>query len=200
MPKNLLFSSATLLILFIALVGSSTDYKDGAQPVTTDSDARAAYTQMMSVLAHKRCINCHPAGDRPLQGEDAHPHNFNVQRGPDGHGVAALKCQSCHQSENNNLAGVPGAPEWHLAPRSMKWEGLSKAEIARSMLDPARNGGRSLEETVHHLTEHPLVLWAWNPGVDANGQAREKPPVAMDDYIAAVKTWAKAGAPIFEID
>ena len=80
----------------------------------------------------------------------------------------------------------------------MKWEGLSRVEIAKSILDPERNGGRTLDETVHHLTEHPLVLWAWNPGVDANGEPREKPPVPKEEYIEAVKAWAEAGAPIPE--
>jgi len=131
-----------------------------------------------------------------LQGEDSHLHYFGVQRGEDNHGVAALKCNSCHQSENNNLSGVPGAPEWALAPIEMVWEGLSRVEIAKSMLNPDINGGRSLEETVKHLTEHKLVLWAFEPGVDANGTPREKPPVTKDDYIKAVKAWAAAGAVI----
>lgn len=155
-----------------------------------------AFDKMMSVLTHKRCVNCHPSGDRPRQGEDSHIHNFGVERGPDNHGVAALRCASCHQAENNNFAGVPGAPEWSLAPLSMAWEGLSRVEIAQSMLNPKNNGGRTLEETVHHLTEHELVLWAWDPGVDAEGIPREKPPVSKEDYIEAVKAWAAAGAPI----
>jgi len=160
--------------------------------------AEEAFDMMMKVLTHKRCVNCHPSGDQPRQGEDSHLHNFGVQRGPDNHGVAALQCQSCHQAENNDLSGVPGAPEWSLAPRKMAWEGLSRVEIAKSMLNPANNGGRSLEETVHHLTEHELVLWAWEPGIDASGTPREKPPVAKEEYIKAVKIWAEAGAPIPE--
>ncbi len=156
------------------------------------------FTTMMQVLTHKRCVNCHPNGDRPRQGEDSHYHNFNVQRGPDDHGVAGLQCSTCHQAENNDYAGVPGAPEWSLAPLEMYWEGLSRVEIARSMMDPARNGGRNLEETVKHLTEHKLVLWAWEPGVDAAGRPREVPPVPLEEYIQAVKAWAAAGAVIPE--
>ena len=156
------------------------------------------FDKMMAVLTHKRCVNCHPSGDQPRQGEDSHLHNFGVRRGSDNHGVAALRCNSCHQSENNAISGVPGAPEWSLAPLKMQWEGLSRVEIARSMLDPAVNGGRSLDELVHHLTEHELVLWAWEPGVDAAGKPREKPPVPKDEYIQAVKEWAAAGAPIPE--
>ncbi len=166
------------------------------QPSTETS--AAAFDQMMEVVAHKRCVNCHPSGDQPNQGEDSHVHRFGVQRGDDGHGVAALSCHTCHQDENNNFSGVPGAPHWHLAPRSMGWEGLSKTEIARAMLDRTKNGGRSLEDIRNHLTKDALVLWVFDPGVNNEGVPREKPPVSKEDYIAAVNAWVDAGAPIPE--
>jgi len=78
----------------------------------------------------------------------------------------------------------------------MAWQGLTRVEIAKSMLNPEKNGGRTLEETVYHLTKHELVLWAWEPGIDASGNPREKPPVPKEEYIKAVKAWAKAGAKI----
>jgi len=53
-----------------------------------------AFDKMMQVLTHKRCVNCHPNGDRPHQGEDSHVHNFGVMRGDKNHGVAALQCES----------------------------------------------------------------------------------------------------------
>ena len=157
-----------------------------------------AFDQMMQVIAHKRCVNCHPSGDRPHQGEDSHEHRFGVQRGEDGHGIAALTCNTCHQEENNELSGVPGAPHWHLAPRSMGWEGMSRVEIARAMVDPARNGGRSIEEIEQHLTQDPLVLWVFEPGVNHEGIPREKPPITKEEYIAAVRTWVETGAVIPE--
>ena len=168
------------------------------QATSNPTDTGEAFDKMMSVLTHKRCVNCHPADDYPRQGEDSHIHRFNVVRGPDNHGAAAVPCSSCHQDENNNLSGVPGAPEWSLAPLSMAWQGLSRVEIARSMMDPQRNGGRSAEEIEHHLTEHALVLWAWDPGVDADGNPRELPPVSKEEYIKAVKTWIANGAVIPE--
>lgn len=191
----------TMLMISVIVIGfgyaKTPPPEEGAPPpIANTQEADDAFDTMMKVLMHKRCVNCHPAGDQPHQGEDSHVHNFGVQRGADNHGVAALKCQSCHQAENNNLSGVPGAPEWSVAPKSMYWEGLSRVEIAQSMLDPNNNGGRNLDELVHHLTEHELVLWAWEPGVDASGTPREKPPVPVDEYIAAVKAWAEAGAPI----
>ena len=35
--------------------------------------ALALFTEAGKVIQHPRCVNCHPAGDRPMQGEDSHP-------------------------------------------------------------------------------------------------------------------------------
>jgi len=66
------------------------------------------------------------------------------------------------------------------------------------MLNPTINGGMSMSDLEHHLTEHELVLWAFEPGVNAEGIPREVPPVSKEDYIAAVKAWIEAGAPVPE--
>ena len=155
-----------------------------------------AFETMMQVVTHKRCMNCHPDGNQPKQGENSHLHYFGVQRGNDGHGIAALKCGTCHQSENNQNSGVPGAPHWHLAPRSMAWEGLSKVEIGRRIIDRKYNGDKSIEEIEKHMTEDELVLWAFEPGLNNEGLPREKPPVSKQDYIDAVKIWIANGAKI----
>jgi hypothetical protein len=162
--------------------------------VSASPTAAEPFDVMMDVLTHQRCMNCHPAGDRPRQGDEQHLHNFNVQRGPDDHGMPGLQCSTCHQADNNAYSGVPGAPHWGLAPISMAWEGLSRSEIARSMLKPENNGGRTLDDIVKHLTEDKLVLWAFDPGVDQEGIQRSVPPVSKADYIVAVKAWADAGA------
>ena len=150
------------------------------------------FDKMMEVLTHKRCTNCHPSDGIPRQGEDSHPHYFGISRGKDNHGYEATRCNTCHQDENNPYSGVPGAPEWSLAPHSMRWQGLSRTEIAESILDPKRNGNRNHEQIMHHLTEHALVLWAWEPGVNANGDPREKPPVPKNEYIRSNKTGVAA--------
>lgn len=204
--KNLRFLMTILGIVIISLAmangldfeGDSVPENKTEGPVSQTGIDDAPFDKMMAVLTHKRCLNCHPSDDRPRQGEDSHIHNFEVRRGPDNHGVAALRCQSCHQEENNDFSGVPGAPEWSLAPIEMAWAGLSRVEIAQSMLNPENNGGRNLEEVVKHLTEHELVLWAWEPGIDAAGNPREKPPVSKEEYIKAVKEWAADGAVIPE--
>jgi mono/diheme cytochrome c family protein len=196
---------ATFMLFFISilwLVGMS---YDGDLSMTTspedliskeETTSSESFDIMMKVLTHQRCINCHPSGDRPHQGDDSHVHHFNVQRGEDNHGLGIVACSTCHQSENNNYSGVPGAPHWGLAPKSMAWEGLSRVEIAQVMLDPEKNGGRSVEEVEKHLTEDPLVLWAFDPGLNNEGVPREAPPVSKEDFFAAVKQWVAGGAKI----
>lgn len=181
-------------ILFATTTKSNTsEYVPIKTKNAEPSLANEAFDKMMDVLTHERCVNCHPNDNIPKQGKDSHPHYFDIARGENNIGFQATKCTTCHQSENNDYSGVPGAPEWSLAPASMYWEGLSRTEIAESMMDPERNGGRTPEETMHHLTEHELVLWAWNPGVNAEGVPRELPPVPKDEYIAAVKKWFEEG-------
>jgi hypothetical protein len=105
-----------------------------------------------------------------------------------------MQCAACHQSANYRASGVPGAPNWHLAPASMGWEGLSPGELCRAMLDGRRNGNRDLAAIVHHLTHDELVGWGWAPGVDASGRAREPVPVPRAEFNRTVSAWAKAGA------
>ncbi len=198
MNTKLAYLLLSFLLVGVVLVFANVEAETSSPETEKSKVEGAPFDKMMAVLTHKRCVNCHPSSDYPRQGEDSHVHNFGVQRGKDNHGMPALRCETCHQHENNNFSGVPGAPEWSLAPRSMAWEGLSRVEIAKSMLNPTKNGGRTLEETVKHLTEHELVLWAWEPGIDASGNPREKPPVPKDEYIKAVKAWAAAGAVIPE--
>ncbi len=73
-------------------------------------------------------------------------------------------CAICHQQANFDPARMPGHPEWHLAPFEMGWQGKSLHDICVQIKDPARNGGRSLGDLIHHIGEDTLVGWAWAPG------------------------------------
>src|SRR5690348_15373494 len=52
--------------------------------------SKKAFLAAYRVLMHPRCMNCHPVGDAPLQGEDSHIHTMNVKRGKDGKGLYAM--------------------------------------------------------------------------------------------------------------
>lgn len=111
-----------------------------------------------------------------------------VMRGPDDHGNPTLRCSSCHQTANSPDGLVPGAPHWGLAPRSMGWEGLSDADLCRTLKDPAQNKGRTVPALVEHMTGDALVQWAWQPG------ARPAPPVGQQEFHALVRRWAATDA------
>jgi hypothetical protein len=149
----------------------------------------AIFNELGKVLTHPRCVNCHPASDRPHQGEQGRLHQPPVARGPDGHGLPALRCPICHQKNNFDPGRVPGHPEWHLAPREMAWEGKTLAEICTQIKDRQRNGGRSLDDLVHHIGEDTLVGWAWAPGY-----GRQPAPGTQKEAGALVEAWVKAGA------
>src|SRR5260370_22293189 len=92
-----------------------------------DPAARSAamFVELGKVLTDPRCVNCHPAGDRPRQGEQGRLHQPPVERGADGHGLPAMRCSNCHQEKNFDPARMPGHPHCQLAPREMAWEGKS---------------------------------------------------------------------------
>jgi len=156
-----------------------------------DTNARSAaiFTELGKVLTHPRCMNCHPAGDRPRQGDGGRPHQPPVARGADGHGVETMRCATCHGNANFEPGRVPGHPEWHLAPREMGWEGKTLAEICAQLKDPARNGGRKPEDLIHHIGEDTLVGWAWRPGF-----GRSSAPGTQKQAGALVEAWVKTGA------
>lgn len=100
-----------------------------------------------------------------------------------------MRCEGCHQAENLELARVPGAPDWHLAPREMAWEGLDPAALCAQIKDPARNGDKTLAEVVEHAGHDELVAWGWNPGSE-----REPAPGSQAEYAALMQAWVDAGA------
>src|SRR3954469_12185225 len=127
--------------------------KTAASTAGTAIDAarsQASFIQIAKVLRHPRCMNCHTATDFPRQGNERRRHDMMVLRGSDNHGAPAMRCSSCHQNINQEN-GVPGAPNWGLAPLSMAWEGLDDHQLAEVLKDPARNGRRSLEQLYEHM-------------------------------------------------
>ena len=155
----------------------------------TTTRSAALFTELGKVLTHPRCVNCHPAGDRPRQGEQGRLHQPPVVRGADGHGIATMRCSICHQAANFDPGRVPGHPEWHLAPREMAWEGKTLGDICAQIKDRERNGGRSPEDLVHHIGTDTLVGWAWAPGF-----GRRPAPGTQKQAGALVEAWVKTGA------
>ena len=103
------------------------------------------FETVRAVLQSPRCQNCHPAIDRPLQGDLSLAHTMNVQRGPDGHGVPGAHCATCHGKANPpdsyGAHQPPGvATDWHLPPPDMKmvFVGRSAEGALRAAQGPRR--------------------------------------------------------------
>ena len=104
-------------------------------------------------------------------------------------GLPAMRCNSCHGAANFDPAGMPGHPAWHLAPAEMAWEGRTVRQICAQIKDPARNGGRALEDLISHIGDDTLVGWAWAPG-----QGRTPAPGTQEEAKALVQAWVASGA------
>jgi hypothetical protein len=166
-------------------------------PAAAPADPLAAFETVRAVLQSPRCVNCHPVGDAPLQGDDGHVHHQNVRRGTDGRGVAGLECAACHGKANLPASYGTHTPPgvstgWSLPPAHTKmvFQGLDSAALCEQLKDPERNGGHDLASLVQHVSADPLVLWGWSPG-----PGRAPVAIAHAEFVAAFKAWADRGAP-----
>lgn len=196
--KGFYVISAIIVILSIAVVlsfkseGLSNVNKN---PHFTKNDSIAskkAFLKVYKVLMSPRCMNCHPSGDIPLQGDDSRLHLQGVKRGPDGKGLYALKCANCHQPHNLPGLHMPaGNPKWSLPSANMKmvFQGRSSHDLAVQLLDKKRNGRKSIKALINHITSDTLVLAGWKP---ADGLAM--PPLPHREFVKAFNEWINKGA------
>ena len=191
-------SSLKALLIIIVLAGTAASLaraEDLRGPETFSSivnrseRSRALFAEAGRVLQHPRCLNCHPAGQRPTQGNDGHPHSPLVVRGPDDMGAIGLRCTTCHQDANYEPSGVPGHPGWRVAPASMAWQTKSLRQICEQIKDPKRNGGRTLAAIHEHMAHDSLVGWSWMPGGN-----RESAPGTQAQLGALIAAWIESGA------
>jgi mono/diheme cytochrome c family protein len=207
LANHRLLSPVFLLMLVVCVIAITLSALAGIGPGERVSaanskltDGLAAWEQVYSVLTSPRCINCHTATNYPQQGDDRHRHFANVIRGPEGKGVPALNCVGCHQVANADSTGVPGGPDWHLAPLSMRWQDtndrpLSSAAVCRAVTDRSRNENMDGRALLKHHEEAALVLWAWNPGRRPDSTTRTLPPLTHAQFVAATRIWVDAGTP-----
>jgi len=196
--KAVTIAAVILTVTVLAMTSfKSTDSEKpdtGDQPGEVKNDSVVSVTAFMmvyKVLMNPRCVNCHPAGDVPLQGDDSQLHDMNPKRGKDGKGLYALKCVNCHQAENaDGLHSPPGKPGWRLPPSDMKmvFEGKTAFELAKQLIDTSQNGNKDINALLTHADDE-LVLWGWEPG-----EGRTLPPVSYAEYKEAWTTWLQTGA------
>lgn len=196
MPKKTItvlavFISVVVLMSFVMKNEPATDKLSNEYVIKDSVESVKAFMKVYRVLMSPRCMNCHPSGDVPLQGDDSHLHTMLPKRGKEGKGIYAMKCANCHQPENTaGLNMPPGNPNWHLPPAGMKmvFQGKTAGQLARQIKDPKQNGNKTLEQLIEHADDG-LVLAAWDPG-----EGRSLPPLSHDEFKQAWITWIKTGA------
>src|SRR5450631_2686147 len=176
----------TMVMSFTSPVGPG---KGIFSPADSAASVRA-FMDVYKVLMSPRCMNCHPAGDAPLQGDDSHIHTMDVVRGPDGKGMYAAKCSNCHQPTNvPGLHTPPGNPKWQLPPSDMKmvFQGRTARELALQMMNYNQNGHKSKEQLIEHVKD-TLIKAAWNMG-----EGRVPPPMSYTVFVNVWDEWIKKG-------
>lgn len=158
-------------------------------PVTRSRDeGLAAWADIYKVATHPRCMNCHPDGDAPLQGDDSHAHIYGITRFSPLEGV---HCNTCHApgGVGDGLAPLPPADAiWSMPPKAMAFENRSSAALCVQLKDPSVNGGRGFNSLTHHVEADHLLITSWHSGRDA-------PHISHPELVKRFQTWAEAGGP-----
>ena len=157
-------------------------------PTVTKAEGVAAFLDVMIVLQHPRCQNCHPAGDAPLQGDAGTPHRMAINRFS---AEVGLSCSACHREEGLDLInGPPASPAWGLPAANQVFVGRTAAELCAQLKDPKTTGGRDLAALLEHVSHDELVLQGW-----ASGGGRAPPPLTHPAFVGRFESWVQAGAP-----
>ena len=175
---------ATMLIMAFSMLTLMS-----AEQVEPKPRGLLAFAEMVAVMQHPRCMNCHRVSVPRIR-DNARRHVPRVRSGNDGRGEGGVRCAICHKDTNNDRTRIPGAPDWRMPPYSMSWDGLHPADICDNLKDKAMNGGRDLRALQRHLKDDKLVQWAWRPG-----RGRSTPPVSRRQFFASFATWSDNGAP-----
>lgn len=193
--KGIIVMATVLTVIAMTSAFKGGDDFTGADSVyhiekKDSTESVKAFMKVYKVLMSPRCMNCHPAGDAPLQGDDSHIHTMNVQRGKDGTGLYAVKCSNCHQPAN--IAGShtpPGNPKWKLPPADMKmvFQGKTPRQLAKQIMNYNQNGHKNKEQLLEHARD-TLVKAGWNMG-----EGRIPPPMAYEAFVAAWDKWINNG-------
>lgn len=163
----------------------------GAVAPEVTAAAVSAFGDVARVLQSPRCVNCHPAGDVPMVGENGEPHPMGIQRGLEGLGMS---CQTCHRG--NPVSNAPGLPPtmwgWRLPPAAvpMVFQNRTPAQLCQQLKDPNATGGRDVAALLQHVEADALVVRSFSPP-----GGRPAPPLSHADFAKQFRTWVDAGAP-----
>ena len=168
------------LLLAVVLFGG---WAWAGEPSAPTGASVAAFNAVYTVLQSPRCLNCHPAGDVPLQRDSGEPHGMRVTRHSADVGLA---CSTCHRPIGIDLPHLPPANRvWRMPPASQAFQGRSPRELCLQLQGAATSDPVAF---LHHVRDDSLVAWGWSPGA-----GRTVPPLTHTEFVAAVAAWMEGG-------
>jgi len=153
-----------------------------------EAEGLAAFSDIYRVTQSPRCMNCHPAGDAPLQTDLSIPHSMGVTRNSV---YVGLMCSTCHRSKGlgHTLPHLPPAdPHWRMPDAIQGFQGRTEAELCRQLADPEQTGDRNLDALTEHVRTDHLLMTSWHSG-------RTPPPISHGALVKRFEAWAAAGGP-----
>ena len=149
---------------------------DEFEGIEAESERSVAYfDEMLKVIQHPRCLNCHPVDNSPRQGMEMQMHEPPVVRGANDFGAPGMRCTTCHGTENVEFTtkegSIPGHEPWQLAPLETGWIGRAPPRSAPSSRTPSATAAaawRSCTSTT------PRTGWSAGAGTPARAANRRR--------------------------
>ncbi len=174
-----------------------------AQPVGGATESLELFAEMMPVLSHPRCTNCH-GGVTVMDGVlDGQKHGggevSDVPLNPQGDMLPGTQsneqCLECHDEAPPN-----GQPQvWRLAPRHMSLVGKDTVTLCQQMRTLNGLGASAQaanERFIDHLGGDQLIGFAFEGrrgGAMLPEHSPEPPPMTQLEFVAAASRWINAG-------
>lgn len=159
-------------------------------PTVTRSveEGLAAFADIYEVSTHPRCMNCHPDGDAPMQGDDSHPHIYGITRFSPLEGIHCSLCHAPNAVSDGQAPLPPADAIWSMPPRAMAFQNRTSTQLCEQLKDPDVNGRRGLGGLAHHIEKDHLLITSWHSG-------RDKPPISHEALVERYEIWGEAGGP-----
>lgn len=194
LPKKA-FGIVLLLVAFVCIATSSfrvkDEFDDGKKDGKDSVASIAAFMEVYKVLKSPRCMNCHPAGEIPLQSDDK-PYPYHVSKKGERRPwiVRHEMCQLPPTRKFAWRAHAPRQPEMGAAAGKHEngFENKMPHELALQVVDYNRNGHKNKEQLLKHARD-TLVKSGWNMG-----GGRMPPPLSYAAFLKVWDTWIKTGA------
>jgi len=171
-----------------------------AQPVGGTTESLALFAEMMPVLSHPRCTNCHGGVDVTNGTNHGGGEVSDVPLDPQGDMLPGTQsneqCLDCHDE-----ASASGQPQvWRLAPRRMSMVGKDTLTLCQQLRTLNGLGGASSqaanERFIDHLGSDQLIGFAFEGrrgGAMLPEHSPEPPPMSQAEFIAAASRWVNEG-------